>query len=294
MIDSVCFELNLYCPLRCLHCSANASDMATRFIRLPTVAACLSALGPLQEVYLSGGEPFSHREFLAIARTAASNCKLLAVYSSGTRLNTRGAVAALRTSDLGDAARAGVKRIDLSLYAPCAADHDRITERLGSFHATVETARRVRAAGIQLGLHVVPELVPTLDLHEVADFATELGASRLHLLALARHGRARGLEPMSGQQNWRKQLTEIGGINAPYELLVSSLLRLSLGLRIHTERDCLVPCFIDVHGYVYPREDLRESAYRSHVPVTDLQSALHVFRDVSHAATSAVNTPPTE
>ena len=70
ILDTLCIELTARCPLRCVHCSANAAPERNDFLPYKALASTLPDLGSLSETYLSGGEPFEHPNLLRIIQTA--------------------------------------------------------------------------------------------------------------------------------------------------------------------------------------------------------------------------------
>lgn len=266
-IDTICVELTARCPLRCLHCSASASPARTEMLDADALARRLFELRSLEEVYLSGGEPLEYPRLLDVVRLSKRVARNVAVYSSGVVLQAR-EIAALPSGAIADLASAGVSRIDLSIYAADAAAHEFVTRTRGSYALTLESAARIRAAGIKLGIHFVPA-APGNRLPEVVSLAQRLDASSLHVLALARQGRAQHLPLMPLEPSFLGDLrTLIKDAKTPFELIVSSALRSELGIREPTARDHLRSAFIDVRGYVYPGEGWRLPQLRSPAPLT--------------------------
>src|SRR5262245_49078929 len=191
-LDTLCIEIISRCPLRCVHCSANASPERTERLSRLAFGDVLRELGRIEELYLSGGEPFEHPDLATFISAARSVTKRVIVYSSGIRLDDAG-YRALSLDEIQRAADAGMARVDLSLYAATPVRHDEVTTLPGSFELTLQTAGRLRREGVPFGVHFVPIGDNGSELGAVADLTIRLGASRLHVLAPTAQGRGRFL-----------------------------------------------------------------------------------------------------
>jgi len=258
-LDTLDAELTLRCPLRCVHCSAFAGPFMTSELPTEPFLASLAKHGPLRELYLSGGEPFLHQNFLEIVARGSALADVTIAYSSGT-WGLTGHPGPLPTRILRSAKSAGLHRVDLSLYAGEPLGHDAVTGRRGSFSATVATARAVVRAGLGLGIHTVAlGKGAGARLLAVAATAHGLGAQRMHVLALADQGRARArmakLEPDESAS------TAVSSLIREYD---GSWLVLSRGLRrglvgdAHSERDSWRTGFLSVSGHLSPGEGHRD------------------------------------
>ncbi|MEW6776053.1 MAG: radical SAM protein [Bdellovibrionota bacterium] len=275
-IDTICVELTITCPLLCIHCSANASPFRRAEIDAELLCNFFSTAPQFKEVYLSGGEPFEHSDLFRILNTARSNSENVVMYSSGA---TKGdsSISPLPVGKLLRAKEYGISRIDLSVYSTNESEHDSITCVDGSLKATLESARRIVELGIPLGIHHVPiienQLLP------LSDLAQCLGASRLHIIALASQGRASRHVPLN-YNKFKNDLLSLIDKKTPHELIISSAIRKSIELNsYHNIRDSWCPAFMDVHGQLYPREDQRH--HRDQLPVS-LRTANYINRNISY------------
>lgn len=266
-VDTLCVEILTRCSLRCVHCSANAAPERMELLPRSSLRKALAQLGILSEVFLSGGEPFEHPELPGLAAEARRAAEAVAVYSSGVRMTSRGH-RALTTTEIGDVKAAGVSRIDLSVYASTADRHDEVTTLPGSFDITLETARRLRALGLPFGLHFVPIGDDGTQFRAVCEMASQLGACRLHVLAIAPQGRGKFLNPRIDPSTL-EQLLGARGESLPFELIISSELRRMMGVTGLEKRDLLRAVFLDVRGYLYPGEGLRRPVLRSRTSVLE-------------------------
>lgn len=260
-IQTLCVEVTAKCPLRCVHCSACAARERTEMLDPLLLEQHLNDLDFLEDLYLSGGEPFEHpalREIIYSSRKVARN---VVVYSSGVRMSDAGNEPLPRDA-LRMVREAGVSRIDVSLYATQALEHDAVTATKGSFELVMETLRRLSAEQIPFGIHYVP--MPAVNnVIAVARIARNLGAVRLHVLSLVAQGRARSLADMGLSESLCSDLLRLVDEPSSFELVLSSQLRRELGLVEPTPRDALQSAMLDVRGFLYPSEGRRLPALRS-------------------------------
>lgn len=271
-LDTVCIELTLRCPLRCVHCSACAGPARSETANVDTVRRWLESQPRLREIYLSGGEPFEHPALEAIAEAAIERADRVILYSSGVTKAGK-FLGPLDYRQLKGLAEQGVTRVDISLYSAWPEQHDRITFTAGSLDVALESCRRVRRAGLELGVHFVP--LPGVDacLAEVLDLSRVLGATRLHVLAPVRQGRgARIPSPLS--RHFLSDLVRLMSIPGDIEWVISSAIRGMLGSFQRSERDTWRSGFIDVRGLMHPGEGARTQWQRTVLPVIHIDGSL--------------------
>lgn len=258
---TLCVELTSKCPLRCIHCSASAAPERLEMLGAEMFEQRVLGLDHLEEIYLSGGEPFEHPTLARIVRSARRAAGAVVIYSSGVQIRPDGneplALEALRA-----VTAAGASRLDVSLYAASAEEHDAVTLTPDSFELTLETLRRLAAEGTPFGVHLVLQH-STRDVVRVATIARELGAIRLHVLALAPQGRGRALGPVTLPAGLIEELHHLRLQPNGIEIVLSSGVRRALGLCEPTARDMHRALMLDVNGFLYPGEGRRLPLLRS-------------------------------
>lgn len=227
----------------------------------------LRELGSLEEIYLSGGEPFEHPALAQMVRSASAVASSVILYTSGLQIGAAGNEP-LPLESLRAVSRAGASRVDVSLYGARAEEHDTVTLTSGSFELTLETLRRLRAERTPFGLHTVL-LGPTCDVLPIAELARDLGAARLHVLSLAPQGRGRSLEPVTLSAGTLEGLHRLRREPMGVPLVLSSGVRHALGIFEPTARDRLRAAMLDVHGFLYPGEGRRLPVLRSRSSIAD-------------------------
>ena len=79
MVKDLCFEIIESCPNNCKFCSSNSSQEKTTIITLEqfkrTVMHFINQ-GGIEEISISGGEPFLHPDLFEMVKFCKENCKL--------------------------------------------------------------------------------------------------------------------------------------------------------------------------------------------------------------------------
>jgi MoaA/NifB/PqqE/SkfB family radical SAM enzyme len=281
-LDTLCVELTVKCPLRCIHCSANAAPERNLFQEVERLSACIEELGSLTEIYLSGGEPLEHPDIERIVEMASGVAPVVVAYSSGTLL-CDGGITSISLSMLERLKAKGLARVDLSIYAANAELHDSVTNTIGSFEATLLTARHIRESNLTLGIHFVPLGPASEQVIEVGELSRQLGAQRFHVLALAGQGRARQrLDRLSPTQHFWHLMAALSSLpDSSHDLILSSEIRRRLGTQRRTQRDTMRTAFLDVRGYLYPGEGQQSPHTRSASSIYDGVSLLSLVQEVT-------------
>lgn len=167
---------------------------------------------------------------------------------------------------LASARRAGLQRIDLSLYSALAAEHDAITETNNSHDATCKSASNARQVGLEVGIHYVPMATTIENVEQLIRLAEYLGASRFHILALTTQGRAKPNKAYSRLLPTERLLESLRhALTKHYslELIISSGLRQPLGVFDGVAQARKKSSFMDVDGFLYPGEGHQDRLLRS-------------------------------
>jgi radical SAM protein with 4Fe4S-binding SPASM domain len=168
----VIWEMTRACALACRHCRAeaiphrNPGELSTTeaFALVDQVTRCSDPI-----FVLTGGDPLMRDDIYKIAEYATNKGLRVAVSPSAT--------GRLRPEALEALSRAGCKRVSLSIDAPTAELHDAFRGVKGSFARTLDGARAVRKAGLQLQINttvshynhtMLADFVPLLEPLDVA------------------------------------------------------------------------------------------------------------------------------
>ncbi len=159
-------EINAACNLRCVHCYI--SDYKDRdLMSFQEICGLLDELAEIGVMFLNltGGEMTLRRDFLDIIAAARARHFVVSILSNATRLGD---------ATLAELGRVPPGNVYVSLYGVSAATHEHITDRPGTFDATLRNVRRLRALGIPVVLRYLIMRHNVADLALLPDFADEL------------------------------------------------------------------------------------------------------------------------
>jgi len=181
-------EILSRCPLRCPHCSSEASleqtDALDPDLVLPLVRTFVSLGG--ESMAISGGEPLEHPRLLDILVAIAGQGIVTTLYTSGTH-GTNGLVPI--SMGLAEELKPLIGGVVFSLQGATASEHDGFTGRSGSFQATLSSLAACQRAGIPLSVHFVPTAADYRSLPSLVVLLKRLGVPRVSLLRFVPHGR---------------------------------------------------------------------------------------------------------
>lgn len=88
MLKDLCFEIIHTCPNNCKFCSSNSSIGATKIISLDTFKKTIAHFmenGGIEEISISGGEPFLHPDIMEMIRFCKSLNIRTVIFTSGIK-----------------------------------------------------------------------------------------------------------------------------------------------------------------------------------------------------------------
>ena len=137
-----------------------------------------AALGVLQ-VHLSGGEPASRRDLVALTAAAAAAGLYTNLITSGVGLTQ---------ARLAELVAAGLDHVQVSVQGIDDAGADAIAGYRGAFKQKRQVLGWITAAGLPLTLNAVMHKRNLADLGRTIDFAVAVGARRLEVATVQFHG----------------------------------------------------------------------------------------------------------
>ena len=174
----VFWEVTKGCNLRCIHCRATATELAS-----PSDLPTSKALDIIRQIagyanpilVLSGGEPLYRTDIFQLA-------------SYGTELGLRVALATNGTLVTKEIAKkivdSGVKRVSISLDGATPDIHDSFRGIPGAFDAAVYGFRNLKELGMPVQINMTVARHNAKQLPEVLDMVRRLGADALHTFLL--------------------------------------------------------------------------------------------------------------
>ncbi len=175
-------ELTYRCPLSCPYCS-NPVEMAKKETELDTetwvsVFQQAADLGVLQ-LHLSGGEPASRRDLVALVQAARDTGLYTNLITSAIGLTER------RLAELDEA---GLDHVQLSLQGTDADMADRIGGYKGGFKRKMQAAQWIVDAGFPLTLNAVVHRQNLHQLPQAIEMAVAMKARRMEVAIVQFHG----------------------------------------------------------------------------------------------------------
>ncbi|MDF3416537.1 pyrroloquinoline quinone biosynthesis protein PqqE [Sulfitobacter sp. M57] len=175
-------ELTYRCPLSCPYCS-NPVEMAKKEAELDTEAwadvfAQAARLGVLQ-LHLSGGEPASRRDLVALVAAART---------AGLYTNLITSAIGLTQRRLKELETAGLDHVQLSLQGTDADMADRIGGYKGGFDRKMQAAHWIVEAGFPLTLNAVVHRQNLHQLPQAIEMAVAMKARRMEVAIVQFHG----------------------------------------------------------------------------------------------------------
>ncbi|MBN1885484.1 MAG: radical SAM protein [Candidatus Krumholzibacteriota bacterium] len=143
-LERIVFETTHRCPLDCRFCYAiwkrpgAPAPPPDGYARARRTLRRLFAVADIEHVVFSGGEPFCAPRFAELVIYCRMKGAAVTILTSGAASGPRDYVAL---------AGLGVRHYEITLLAPGAAAHDRLTRTVGSWGRAVDAIRGVRAAG---------------------------------------------------------------------------------------------------------------------------------------------------
>ncbi len=174
----VFWEVTKGCNLRCVHCRATATELASPN-DLPT-AQCLDIIDQIAAfanpiLVLSGGEPLYRPDIFQLAQYATDKGLRVALATNGT----------LVTKDVAQKiVDAGVKRVSISLDGSCADTHDEFRGIPGSYDAAIYGFRNLKEVGVPVQINMTIAKHNAIELPRVLELVRGLGADALHTFLL--------------------------------------------------------------------------------------------------------------
>jgi radical SAM protein with 4Fe4S-binding SPASM domain len=172
------WEVTKGCNLRCVHCRATATELAS-----PNDLPTAQAIGIIDQIadfanpilVLSGGEPLYRPDIFTLARHATDRGLRVALATNGTLVTKE---VAQKVVD------AGVKRVSISLDGANAKTHDSFRKIPGAFDAAVAGFRNLKELGMPVQINMTIARHNAAELPDVLKMVRNLGADALHTFLL--------------------------------------------------------------------------------------------------------------
>jgi len=172
------WEVTKGCNLRCVHCRATATELASP-TDLPTPKA-IDIIKQISEfanpiLVLSGGEPLYRPDIFQLATYATERGIRVALATNGTLVTKEIAKKIVNS---------GVKRVSISLDGANAETHDSFRGIPGAFEAAIYGFRNLKELGMPVQINMTIAKHNAVELPKVLELVRNLGADALHTFLL--------------------------------------------------------------------------------------------------------------
>lgn len=215
-LNSIKIEVTHQCMLKCVHCSSRAGTSVKREMSLETCNDIIQQAHVLgaKNVAISGGEPLLWENLEKTIEFAHQLGLHTTVYSSGASDSFSEKFKLLTEK--------GLDRVIFSVFGPDPETHEQMTNVLGSFNRTINSAKLCKENGLEVELHFVPIKTNFEHLPAISRFASEMGIKKVSVLRFVPQGR--------GAENCKIDLS-----NSEYRMLRETILDLKKqGFEIRT------------------------------------------------------------
>ena len=172
------WEVTNGCNLRCVHCRATATELASpNDLSTPRALDIISQIADFCSpiLVLSGGEPLYRPDIFQLARFATEKGIRVALGTNGTLVTKE---VARKIVD------SGVRRVSISLDGADALTHDTFRGIPGAFEAAIYGLRNLKELGMSVQINMTIARHNAKQLPAVLDLAREIGADALHTFLL--------------------------------------------------------------------------------------------------------------
>jgi radical SAM protein with 4Fe4S-binding SPASM domain len=172
------WEVTKGCNLRCVHCRATATELASpKDLSTPRALDIISQIADFCSpiLVLSGGEPLYRPDIFQLARYATEKGIRVALATNGTLVTKE---VARKIVD------SGVRRVSISLDGADAETHDTFRGIPGAFEAAIYGLRNLKELGMSVQINTTIARHNANQLPAVLDLSREIGADALHTFLL--------------------------------------------------------------------------------------------------------------
>lgn len=239
-----------------------------------------------KEIFLTGGEPLLYTNLdrlLDNLQIQIPDIKL-GMFTTGIIVDL-GKAKAISEKYAEKLAECGLQVCYLSVYSHLEQEHDWMTKLQGSYKMLSESARHLRAAGIEIRFNSVVTSRNMSYFNNIIDFAESIGAAEVRILKLIMQGRA--------EECWE----DIGITEQDYKNVIRNALKRKNKLRITASGAIdILPCrcgckmklcpagkcliYVTNNGDIFPCASVKRKAeYKmANICQTDMAEKLHLFQ----------------
>ena len=164
---SVLVEVCYTCNEKCIHCCVDEHKNTGLTLKQYEILFDQMVSAGTFFVILTGGDPFTRKDFMDIVRAARKRRISVTIFTNGTLVTQK---------DILEMAVLYVQDVHVSIYSTDEKIHDSITRVPGSFRKSIATIRSIRAAGIKVRIKCPLMRLNADEIDNLKEMAISLGA----------------------------------------------------------------------------------------------------------------------
>ena len=235
-------EVTNCCFQYCVHCSSYAIDKNYPEIQFKDLKRVVDQALPLglQNVTLSGGEPFLYGDLYKALEYFTHKNLLTSIYTCGVIKDSQGNLSYIGKDIFEKFKNKNLNKIIFSLHGASSSTQDNIANTNGSFNFVMQSLDNAQHAGINIELHVVPMRSNLYDLEDILKIAIKKKIQQVSFLRFVPQGRGDlSMEPTKEQYRilmekykiWKKKYSDIKiRFGTPYNCLTLEGKRCTAGI----------------------------------------------------------------
>ena len=182
-------EICRQCYLDCKFCSSNADENSLCYLNLDRINSILKDIDTLKisKIEISGGEPFTHPDFLKICESISEHHIKLQIYTSGN-IKKKKNLGPLPLNTLKKLKDLKIDSLRFNLQSHIPKIHNLLTNS-NSFKNTISSLKKAIKLGINTEIHIIPLKQNYRELFQTIKFLENLNVSRIKFLRFVAHGR---------------------------------------------------------------------------------------------------------
>ncbi len=189
----VSIEIIQKCPNYCMHCSSISGITCEKIIKFELLRKVFDGLAEIKvdELSISGGEPFLHKDLAQIVKYGKEKGFNINIYTSGIMLDENGQYISLKEDLIKQLSEYGVKKLIFNVQSLKENVYDKIMGTEGNLKLLMKSIECSKENGIYTELHFVPMKLNYTEIKDVVHFVESEGLDRVSFLGLIPHGRAK-------------------------------------------------------------------------------------------------------
>lgn len=292
MIKDLCFEIIQKCPNECIFCSSCANINKNNIITFDTFKMVIDHLideGGIEELSISGGEPFLNPDLFKMIKYAKNKNIRVVLFTSGVKKNnvtneeisllpnsylkemiSKKTFTSISKEEMNELKRIGLDKIVFDFQGNCPYEYKLLMGK-NNFCEASTSIIRASLSGLETDIHFIPMKLNYKSLPEIIELLNIAGVKNLSLLNFVPQGR--GKQNEDKLKMTKEDYIEFKRILEKSKEEFNGNIRIGIPLNGNTEHKCtagLSKLVIKYDGTILPcpafkefdHETLRKNGFR--------------------------------